>query len=35
MDKKPKVCFDCINCEQCPTGLAFSEPRTNNVYIPF
>ena len=24
MDKKPKVCFDCINCEQCPTGLACS-----------
>ena len=24
MDKKPKVCFDCINYEQCPTGLACS-----------
>lgn len=24
MDKKLKVCFDCINCEQCPTGLACS-----------
>lgn len=24
MDKKQKVCFDCINCEQCPTGLACS-----------
>ena len=24
MDKKLKVCFDCINCDQCPTGLACS-----------
>lgn len=42
MDKKLKVCFDCINCDQCPTGLACSansackmfKDRSEWVHVP-
>lgn len=32
MDKKLNVCFDCINCDQCPTGLACSANSECNMF---
>lgn len=32
MNDKQNICFDCINCDQCPTGLACSANPACNMF---